>query len=75
MKKSRIPLEKLKNINRTHLLIAALFGVLLLVIALPVDKGKEQEKGKEAPSGEEALSVPDAGGTKQTELSYQRQLE
>lgn len=72
MKKTRIPLEKLKNINRTHLLIAALFGVLLLVIALPVDKEKESAKKQ---SSETALPDQTAPEEVQGELSYQKQLE
>lgn len=48
MKKERFSLDKLKNMPRNQLLIGGLVGVLLLVIAIPIDKkpdtGEEQEQ-------------------------------
>lgn len=73
MKKISPLLDKIKKINRTHLLIAGLFGILLLVIALPVEDGQQARDRQQdtEPAGEPEASARQA----ETELSYQRQLE
>lgn len=40
--------NRLKDIPKNQLLIGGLVGILLLVIAIPVDKGKKTEGGNEA---------------------------
>lgn len=79
MKKFRGPLEKLKKISRTHLLIAGLFGILLLVIALPVDQNKRDGNEQETEPGEQPSEENRQERTlysqQETELTYQKQLE
>lgn len=75
MKKFGSILDKIKKVNRTQLLIAGLFGILLLVIALPAGEKKRPGSGQQA--GED-LSQQE-GSIRQLEsetgTSYQRQLE
>lgn len=40
--KWNIRLDSLKKINKTYLIIAALVGILLLVIVIPVDSGRRR---------------------------------
>ena len=58
MKKDRFSLDKLKNIPKSQLLIGGLAGILLLVIAIPVDKKPDNAGGQdtivEQPSEEES---------------------
>lgn len=57
MKKEKFSLDKLKNIPKNQLLIGGLVGILLLVIAIPIDKkpdsGDDQEQVIEQNSYEE----------------------
>ncbi|MCI9149253.1 MAG: stage III sporulation protein AG [Lachnospiraceae bacterium] len=73
MKKISPLLDKLKKVNRTQLLIAGLFGILLLVIALPTEEKQpagDRQKAQEPAGQTEAFAqLPD------TELSYQKQIE
>ena len=56
MKKEKFSLGRLKKIPRNQLLIGGLAGVLLLVIAIPVEKkadiGEGQEQGQEQDAGQ-----------------------
>lgn len=62
--KWNIRLDSLKKINKTYLIIAALVGILLLVIVIPVDSGKEETpkttKTGESTSALEQMSSDDA---------------
>lgn len=73
MKKFGSVLDKIKKIDRTHLLIAGLIGILLLVIALPTEEKKNPEDGQKEreASGQQQSFVRQP----ETEISYQRQLE
>ncbi len=59
--------EKLKKLNKSYLLVAALFGILLLVIAIPVDKGEKEAK-------QEADSPP-VSSSESSYDSYQKRVE
>ncbi len=69
-KKEWFSLEKIKGISKNQLFIGGLAGILLLVIAMPVntDKDKEQ-KLQEKESGEETKQSAGA------HISYGRELE
>lgn len=62
--------DSFKKINRTHLIIAALLGVLLLVIAIPVEDGKKEEQTT-------TEKVGNAGTTDRIsdETAYKKSLE
>lgn len=69
--KEWFPKEKLKGISKNHLLIAALSGVLLLVIAMPVDQGK-RDGGESTGMAERPAESPAQSGSLQR---YEKQLE
>ena len=54
MKKQRFSLNKLKKIPKNQLLIGGLAGILLLVIAIPVDKKEkvQQDQMQELTQGQ-----------------------
>lgn len=62
-------LEKLKKIPKNQILIAGLVGVLLLVIAIPVDSGKKQVEEKEEIQEEQEGYNEGTGG------AYEKNLE
>ena len=65
--------KEIKKQKKDQLLILLLFGVLLLVIAIPADRGKEKKsRAEEASDGGDTLK-----GTEQSfsESSYERQQE
>ena len=67
-KKEWFSLEKLKKIPKNQLLIGGLFGVLLLVIAIPTGGGNKQEnKTQDIETEEEETTT--------TAVSYQKKLE
>lgn len=74
MKKDRFSLDKLKNIPKSQLLIGGLAGILLLVIAIPVDKKPDNAGGQdtivEQPSEEESADY-----AKQMERRLEKILE
>ena len=74
--KLKIPFgpEGLKKISRTHLLIAALFGILLLVIAIPVDKKEDAAKENTTKQPENNISTAD-NSTDSYRKNLERQLE
>lgn len=59
-------LKNFKKIDKSYLLVAALFGILLLVIAMPTDREK-----KEVQKEESSLSV----SSENTYDTYQKRLE
>ncbi len=69
--KEWFPKEKLKGITKNHLLIAALSGVLLLVIAMPVDQGN-RDGGESAGLAEGSEKSPAKSSSSQR---YEKQLE
>lgn len=69
-KKGWFSLEKIKGISKNQLLIGGLVGILLLVIALPTDQGRNQKKEVlEKGSGESVETVASDYN------SYGRELE
>lgn len=62
--------EGLKKISKSQLLIAALFGILLLVIAIPVDKKEKAEKESTDTQSEQNVSAAESSND-----SYCRNLE
>lgn len=66
--------DGLKKISKTHLLIAALLGILLLVIAIPVeDKEKEEEEETRIPKSSTSSEAATDNNTYRKNL--ERQLE
>lgn len=61
MKKYRLPLEKLKKISRTHLLIICLAGILLLIVALPEGKPSGGEGASDGGGASDAGGIFDGG--------------
>lgn len=76
--KSLSLLEKVKNIKRSQLLLAALFGILLLVIALPTGSTEEEPKREPVKEQEETAGYEEdaalPGGTMTAE-EYRKSLE
>ncbi len=70
-KKDWFSTEKLKGISKNHLLIGGLVGVLLLVIAMPIDQG-EQERREAGKAAEAAGEGTDRGGISGL---YEKELE
>ena len=70
-KKDWFSTEKLKGISNNHLLIGGLVGVLLLVIAMPIDQG-EQERREAGKAAEAAGEGTDRGGISGL---YEKELE
>ena len=70
-KKDWFSTEKLKGISKNHLLIGGLVGVLLLVIAMPLDQG-EQERREAVKAAEAAGEGTDRGGISGL---YEKELE
>ena len=66
--------DGLKKISKTHLLIAALFGILLLVIAIPVEN-KEKETENDAGIQSAETSVETASDNHAYRKNLERQLE
>ena len=65
--------KEIKKLKKDQLLILLLFGVLLLVIAIPADRGREKKsRAEEASDSDDTLK-----GTEQSfsESSYERQQE
>ena len=67
-------LDSLKKINKTHLIIAALVGILLLVIVIPVDSGKAEEQ-KTPETVKSASALKQSGSDDTYKKSLERQLE
>lgn len=62
-------LEKLKKIKREHLLVGALFGILLLVISIPTEKKETEDNSSVLQETENVLENEDKSST------YCRNLE
>lgn len=67
--KWNISLDSLKKINKTYLIVAALAGILLLVIVIPVDDGKEEEQLTETGANSTALEQSES------DTAYRKSLE
>lgn len=65
--------EKLKNIPKNQILIGGLLGVLLLVIAIPVDSGKEDTVQKEKAQSQE--TADDETSAEAYERKMERRLK
>ena len=70
-KKDWFSTEKLKGISKNHLLIGGLAGVLLLVIAMPIDQG-EQKRGEARKAVEAAGEATERGSISGL---YEKELE
>lgn len=67
-------LDKLKKINKTYLLVAALFGILLLVLAIPTEEGGKE--GRDTGTQELAADTSKSSGSQEAyRKSLERQLE
>lgn len=67
--KWNISLDSLKKINKTYLIVAALAGILLLVIVIPVDDGKEEEQLTETGANSTVLEQSES------DTAYRKSLE
>ncbi len=67
-------LKKIKRIKKDQLVIFLLFGVLLLVIAIPTEDRRKNTDGETEDNGMEP-SAAEAEGKEDTDLSYERRLE
>lgn len=66
--------ERLKKLNRTHLIITALAGILLLVIALPTEEGKKADKAEKT-AGEKVEDTESYGERNAYRKSLELQLK
>lgn len=66
--------ERLKKLNRTHLIITALAGILLLVIALPTEEGKKADKAEKM-AGEKVEDTESYGERNAYRKSLELQLK
>ena len=73
-KKFRLNLEKIKKLDRTYLLLAALVGILLLVIAIPTGGQKEQAEERQSQT-QVSVTETASGGEESYRRSLERQLE
>ncbi len=76
MKKQGFFLDKLKNISKNQLLIGGLAGILLLVIAIPVEqRDKNQQTNQQTNQQEEAKEQPSYKETGDYGKRLERKLE
>lgn len=73
--KFRLSLEKIKKLDRTYLLLAALVGILLLVIAIPTGEQKEQQAEERQSQTQVSVTETTSGSEESYRRSLERQLE
>ena len=75
MKKDRFSLDKLKNIPKSQLLIGGLAGILLLVIAIPIDKKPNSTEEQEQVVEQQSSYEDGSDYAKQMERRLEKILE
>ena len=73
--KFRLNLEKIKKLDRTYLLLAALVGILLLVIAIPTGGEKEQQAEERQSQTQVSVTETASGSEESYRRGLERQLE